>query len=88
MTRTPFTTQVNFQVKMGSARRLTLLADVFNLFDQQAVLNYVMWTNLTFGDLANPNFGQRNVGDYRRPTDSSAAADSPRSAFPILMSRT
>jgi TonB dependent receptor/Carboxypeptidase regulatory-like domain/TonB-dependent Receptor Plug Domain len=60
--RTPFTTQVDFQasynLKMGGARRLTLLADIFNLFDQQTVLNYDTWTALTFGGPANPNFGQ------------------------------
>jgi len=62
ITRAPFTTQVDFQaaynLKMGGARRLTLLADIFNLFDQQTVLNYDAWTSLTFGGPANPNYGQ------------------------------
>ncbi len=62
MTRTPFMTQVDFQasydLRLGGMRRLTVLADVFNLFDQQTVLNYDTWTSLTFGSGPNPNFGQ------------------------------
>ena len=34
-----------------------LLADVFNLFDTQTVLDYDNFTESTFGAL-NPNFGQ------------------------------
>ncbi len=73
MTRTPFTTEVDVQaaynLKMGGTRRLTVMADVFNLFDQQTVLNYDTWTQLTFGGPANPNFGQ--------PTSSIAAISGP-----------
>jgi hypothetical protein len=61
ITRTPFTTQVDFQaaynLKLGT-RKLTVMADIFNLFEQQVVQNYDTWTNLTFGAPANPNFGQ------------------------------
>jgi hypothetical protein len=61
-TRTPFQSQVDFQaaynLKLGGDRRVTLLADVFNLFDQQIVQNYDTWTSLTFGGGPNPNFGQ------------------------------
>jgi hypothetical protein len=61
MTRTPFSSSIDFQasynIKMGE-RRLTLLADIFNLFDQQTVLNYDTWTTLTFGGPPNPNYGQ------------------------------
>ena len=37
---------------------MTLLADIFNLFDQQIVQNYDTFTSLTFGGGPNPNFGQ------------------------------
>ena len=53
LTRTPFQSQVDFeasyQVRMGGARRLTVLADFFNLFNQQIVQDYDTWTTLTFG---------------------------------------
>jgi len=62
LTRTPFQSQVDFeasyQVRMGGARRLTVLADFFNLFNQQIVQDYDTWTTLTFGAGPNPNFGQ------------------------------
>ena len=35
---------------------MTLLADVFNLFDTQTVLMYDQWTQLT-GPAPNPDFG-------------------------------
>jgi hypothetical protein len=60
MTRTPFTTQVDFQVAYRlpiNALRLTLVADVFNLFNQQTVQAYDTWTALAFGGPPNPNFG-------------------------------
>ena len=43
---------------MGGARRLTVLADIFNMFNQQIVQDYDAWTSLTFGAGPNPNFGQ------------------------------
>src|SRR6185295_17703384 len=47
LTRTPFQSQIDFeasyQVKMGGARRLTVLADIFNMFDQQIVQGYDTW---------------------------------------------
>jgi hypothetical protein len=61
-TRTPFQSQLDFQaaysLKLGGDRRVTLLADIFNLFDQQIVQNYDNFTSLTFGGGPNPNFGQ------------------------------
>ncbi len=61
-TRTPFTTDFDFQaayhLRVGGMRKLTLLADIFNLFNEQTVLNYDTWTSLTFGGPPNPNFGQ------------------------------
>jgi outer membrane receptor protein involved in Fe transport len=62
MTRTPFESDVDFQaayqVKFGGARRLTVLADIFNLFNEQIVQTYDTFTSLTFGAGPNPNFGQ------------------------------
>jgi outer membrane receptor protein involved in Fe transport len=62
MTRTPFQSEVDvqaaYQIRVGGARRLTVLADVFNLFDQQTVQIYDTWTSLTFGAGPNPNFGE------------------------------
>ena len=60
-TRTPFLTDVNAHVDYGfrfnGRQRIVLLADIFNLFDKQTVLDYDNWTESTFG-AANPNFGQ------------------------------
>ena len=60
-TRTPFLTDVNAHVDYGfrfnGRQRIVLLADFFNLFDQQTVLDYDNWTESTFGAI-NPNFGQ------------------------------
>jgi hypothetical protein len=70
MTRTPFVTSVDFQASYTlqfGARRFTLMADVFNLFDAQTVLNYDTWTSLTFGGPANPNFGQPTSGILAGP---------------------
>ena len=59
-TRTPFQTNVDAQmsyvIKLRSSRNITLLADVFNLFDTQTVLMYDQWTQLT-GPAPNPDFG-------------------------------
>ncbi len=61
-TRTPFQSEVSahldYAIKMGGVRRLTLLADIFNLFDQQITLDYDNFYESTFGVL-NPNFGTR-----------------------------
>jgi hypothetical protein len=60
-TRSPFLTQTDLQVsyaiKAGGNRHLTLLADVFNLFNQQTVIRYDTFTQLAAGT-ANPNFGE------------------------------
>jgi hypothetical protein len=58
--RTPFQKDLDLQasyvIKLGGVRNLTLLADVFNLFDTQTVLMYDQWTQLT-GPVTNPDFG-------------------------------
>jgi outer membrane receptor protein involved in Fe transport len=59
-TRTPFQTdfsaQLSYVIKLGGNRNVTLLADVFNLFDSQTVLMFDQWTQLT-GPAPNPDFG-------------------------------
>jgi hypothetical protein len=60
MTRSPFESQLDFQasyvVNLGTNRKLTFLADIFNLFDQQRVLSYDQNTQLTY-PASNPDFG-------------------------------
>jgi hypothetical protein len=59
-TRTPFQSEVSLQasykLNLGGSRTVTLLADVFNLFDTRTVLMYDQWTQLT-GPVPNPDFG-------------------------------
>jgi len=59
--RTPFTSEVNlhadYGVRMGGARRVVLLADVFNLFNTRSATGYDQDTESTFTAL-NPDFGQ------------------------------
>ena len=61
-THTPFQSnldvQASYDLHLRGAGRVTLLADIFNLFDQQIVQTYDTFTSLTFGGGANPNFGQ------------------------------
>jgi hypothetical protein len=59
--RTPFESQFDMQaaysLNIGGNRRVTLLADVFNLFNTRRVTDYDSWTELGFG-IPNPDFGQ------------------------------
>jgi hypothetical protein len=59
-TRSPFESQVDAQaayvVRFGT-RRLTLLADAFNLFNQKRTVDYDAWTELAPG-VENPDFGK------------------------------
>jgi hypothetical protein len=61
MTRTPFEShmdlQASYSVKMTGTRRLTFLAEVFNLFNQQRVTNYDQDTELS-ASTENPDFGK------------------------------
>ena len=47
-TRTPFQSQFDLQaaynLKLGGRNRITLMADIFNLFNQQTILDYDNWT--------------------------------------------
>jgi outer membrane receptor protein involved in Fe transport len=61
-TRSPFTTEVDLQgsyaIPLGPrGHDLTLVGDVFNLFNSQQALTYDQWTELTFG-VPNPDFGK------------------------------
>jgi Carboxypeptidase regulatory-like domain/TonB dependent receptor-like, beta-barrel len=60
-TRTPWTTTVDghaqYNLKLGSHRDIVLVADMFNLFNQQTVTDYDNFFESTFGSL-NPDFGQ------------------------------
>jgi outer membrane receptor protein involved in Fe transport len=60
-TRTPFQKNVDLQaayaLRFGGIRKLTLIADIFNVFDTKTVLDYDNWTETTFG-VPNPDFGK------------------------------
>lgn len=51
-----FDLHADYRLPLGT-RRLMLLADVFNLFDQQTVINYDNCTEASFTAL-NPDFGR------------------------------
>ena len=55
-------------------RHISLLADIFNLFNQQTVLDYDNWTEITFAAGPNPNFGL--------PTSSLFAGNPPQYQTP------
>jgi outer membrane receptor protein involved in Fe transport len=59
-TRTPFEYQVDAQASYNlrfGDRRVTLLADVFNLFNLQRVVDYDAWSDIAF-ETPNPDFGK------------------------------
>jgi len=60
-TRTPFESQVDlhasYERKVGAHYKLTLLAEIFNLFDERRALGYDAWTERQFG-VSNPDFGK------------------------------
>jgi len=60
-TRTPFQSvadvQASYRFGVGNNRSVTLLADIFNLFNTQTVQMYDQWTEATFG-APNPDFGK------------------------------
>ena len=59
-TRTPFTTTLDghaaYSLKAGGRRGVSLIADVFNIFNKQTVADYNNWFETTFGSL-NPDYG-------------------------------
>jgi len=60
-TRTPVQSLTDFQasytLNLTGARRVTFLADIFNLFDQKTTLDYDNYTDLSFSAPANVDFG-------------------------------
>ncbi len=60
-TRTPFESQLDIQasykLKLAGTRNLTLIADVFNVFNERRTLDYDSWTESEFG-VPNPDFGK------------------------------
>ena len=60
-TRTPFESQVDVQasysINVGTDDRLTLLADVFNLFNQRRTIDYNNNIDFPVFGTPNPNFG-------------------------------
>jgi hypothetical protein len=69
-TRTPFEHQVDlhasYALNLGGARRVSLFADVFNLFNTRRVLDYDNFTELSFG-VPNPDFGKPVNGGGSTP---------------------
>jgi outer membrane receptor protein involved in Fe transport len=68
VTRTPFLNEFNAQaayaLKMGGTNRLTLMADVFNVFSRSTVLDYNNYVEFPGFGTADPDFGKpisRNV---------------------------
>ena len=58
-TRTPFESDVDFQAAYrarAGRHEITLLLDVFNVFNQRRVLDYDTWSTLSFG-VPNPDYG-------------------------------
>jgi hypothetical protein len=80
MKRSPFESQVDLQasyaVRTGGERRITFLADVFNLFNQRRVLYYSQNTQLD-NNVANP--------DYGKPVDTNLSGNPPRFQTPFNM---
>jgi hypothetical protein len=60
-TRSPFENQLDLQasysLSLGGARRLTVLADVFNVFNTRRTIDYDNWSELNF-QVPNPDFGK------------------------------
>jgi hypothetical protein len=70
-TRTPFQTstdvQASYIVRLGGERNVTLMADIFNLFNQQIVLDYDNFFDLSTGAPQNPNYGTRTSENVAGP---------------------
>ena len=55
---------VDYRFNIGDTQGLTLIADLFSTFNQQAVLRYNEWTDLSF-QVADPDFGRSR--EYMAP---------------------
>jgi len=80
MKRSPFETQLDMQasyaVKTGGERRITFLADVFNLFNQRRITYYSQNTQLD-NNVTNPDFG--------KPVNTNLAGNPPQYQSPFNM---
>ena len=60
-TRSPFesnvSAHVDYGLRLGGMRRIVLLADIFNVFNQHRIIGYDNYVETSFG-APNPNFGQ------------------------------
>ena len=60
-TRSPFENQLDVQasysLNLGGVRKVTFLADIFNLFNTRRATDYDTWSELSF-DTPNPDFGK------------------------------
>jgi hypothetical protein len=78
--RTPFESQVDLQaayaLRMAGERRVTLLADIFNLFNERRVLNYNQNTQLNNGP-TDPDFG--------KPISTIFAGNPPQFQVPLSL---
>ena len=76
--RTPFERQVDLQasytLQMSGARRMTLLADVFNVFNERRTTNYNQNTQLDNGPV-DPDFG--------KPISTNLSGNPPQFQVPI-----
>jgi Carboxypeptidase regulatory-like domain/TonB-dependent Receptor Plug Domain len=52
---------LDYTIKMNDSQHVTLIADVFNLLNNQNATDYDNWTEIAAGTL-NPNFGQPSNG--------------------------
>jgi len=59
-----FDLHADFSIPLGGPRRLVLLADVFNVFNSQQVIQYDNYTEISF-QAPNPDFGSRL--EYQAP---------------------
>ena len=80
MKRSPFESQVDLQasyaVRTGGERRITFLADVFNLFNQRRITYYAQNTQLN-NNQPNPDFG--------KPIDTNLGGNPPQYQAPFNM---
>jgi hypothetical protein len=80
MKRSPFESQVDVQasyaLRMANERRVTFLADIFNLFNERRVLNYAQNTQLN-NNQPNPDFG--------KPIDTNLGGNPPQFQVPLTM---
>ena len=63
---------LDYTIRFGAARRLVLVADVFNLLDDRDPVSYDPGTEVLFG-VPNPDFGMP-----RNPADPASPFETPR----------